>query len=118
MISHKFRESFGKLNTDFQKKVVVSLLLRLANGWRPKRAKIDFLCSTKSSMFLKKFKVQALYVVCSVDVLKEVWYFQVLKVWDILPLEEIPSLVEHLDAIFALYTDEYISRCNVKCLEG
>ncbi|XP_060669178.1 uncharacterized protein LOC112493111 [Ziziphus jujuba] len=45
-------------------------------------------------------------------------YIQALKVWDILPLVEIPELVKSLDITFCTYTDEYINRCKEKYLEG
>ncbi|XP_076911049.1 uncharacterized protein LOC143568899 [Bidens hawaiensis] len=76
------------------------------------------MCCEKSSQILKKFKVEGLYVICSIDIIKEVKYIQVLKVWDILPLEEIPKLTKRLESIFSAYTDDYINRCTAKCLEG
>ena len=79
---------------------------------------MDLPCKN-SSMILKKFKVGYLYIVCSNDVVKEGSYCtQVLKVWDIVPWEDIPKLVEHLDSIFQTYTRDYLSRCEKKCLEG
>lgn len=98
--------------------MIITLLLKLSNGWRPKRRNIDLPCE-QSSMILKKFEVGYLYIVCSNDLMKDCCLLtQVLRVWDILPLEDIPKLVEQLDCIFAMYTDEYIRRCKKKCLEG
>lgn len=71
-----------------------------------------------SSNILKQFRVEGLYVICSIDIEKEKRYSQVLKVWDILPLEEIPGLVKRLNGIFQGYTDDFISHCNEKFLEG
>ncbi|WRX14405.1 hypothetical protein QQP08_006892 [Theobroma cacao] len=45
-------------------------------------------------------------------------YTQVLKAWDLLPLEDIGRLVKRLDGLFKMYTDDFISRCNEKYLEG
>ncbi|RVW47891.1 Helicase SEN1 [Vitis vinifera] len=60
-----------------------------------------------------------LYIVCSNDLEKECGYYtQVLKVWDILALEDIPKLVKHLDRLFEMYTDDYLTRCKKKCWEG
>ncbi|KAJ0719210.1 putative TPR and ankyrin repeat-containing protein [Helianthus annuus] len=117
LFSDDFRKSFGKLTFARLKKVVINLLLKLSGGWRPKNTSVD-VCCEKSSQILKKFKVEGLYVVCSVDIIKEVKYIQVLKVWDILPLEEIPKLTKRLEGIFSAYTDDYISRCTAKSLEG
>ncbi|KAH1236524.1 TPR and ankyrin repeat-containing protein 1 [Glycine max] len=35
-----------------------------------------------------------------------------------MPPEDVPKLVKRLDNIFGSYTDEFISRCSEKCLEG
>jgi senataxin len=67
---------------------------------------------------LKQFKVEGLFIVCSKDIVKESRYTQVLKIWDISPLEDIPKLVKSLDNIFASYTDDFIKRCSEQCLEG
>lgn len=50
--------------------------------------------------------------------MKESWYIQVLKVWDILPLKDIPKLAIRLDALFGKYTNDYLNRCKAKCLDG
>lgn len=78
---------------------------------------MDFICGS-SSQILKQFKVEGLYVICSIDIVKEICYTQVLKVWDLLPLEDIPILAKRLEGIFETYTDDFISHCNEKCLEG
>ncbi|XP_027077644.2 uncharacterized protein [Coffea arabica] len=114
--SDSFRKSFGKLKSTYMKKSVINLLLKLAGGWRPKK-KVDSV-GESSSQIVKQFKVEGLFVVCSVDITKESNYIQVLKVWDILSLEEISKLLQRLDGIFNMYTDDFISRCKEKCLEG
>ncbi|KAL2542930.1 Uncharacterized protein Adt_03908 [Abeliophyllum distichum] len=50
--------------------------------------------------------------------MKEFHYEQVLKVWDILPLEEIQKLIVRLDTIFNSYSEDFINCCKVKCLDG
>ena len=50
--------------------------------------------------------------------MKESWYIQVLKVWDILPLEDIPKLAIRLDALFGKYANDYLNRCKTKCFDG
>ncbi|KAA8532336.1 hypothetical protein F0562_032409 [Nyssa sinensis] len=116
LFSDIFRRSFVKLKSSEMRNLVLLLLLKLCNGWRPKRSK-DIICES-SLHILKKFKVQGLYIICSVDIVKELWCIQVLKVWDILPLEDIPKLVRRLDGIFGMYTDDYLNHCKVKCFEG
>ncbi|KAK9115671.1 hypothetical protein Sjap_014618 [Stephania japonica] len=113
--SDNFRKSFGDLNSRTQKSVV-NLLLKLASGWRPKKNVSS--TSGSSSQLVKKFKVEGLYVICTVDIVKQPTYVQVLKIWDVLSLEDIPKLIRRLDGIFAMYSDDFVNRCNVKRMEG
>nr|KAJ0190303.1 hypothetical protein LSAT_V11C800402640 [Lactuca sativa] len=117
LFSDGFRRSFAKLKHARLKKVVLNLLLKLSGGWRPKNRSVD-LCCERSSQIMKQFKVEGLYVICTVDIIKEVKYIQVLKIWDLLPFDEISKLTKRLENIFAAYTDEYISHCTAKSLEG
>ncbi|GJR49993.1 UvrD-like helicase, ATP-binding domain, P-loop containing nucleoside triphosphate hydrolase [Tanacetum coccineum] len=117
LFSDDFRRSFGKLTGSRLKKQVLNLLLKLSSGWRPKNRSIDSCCKN-SSQILKHFKVEGLYVVCTIDIIKEAKYVQVLKVWDVLALDKIPNLTKRLESIFSAYTDAYIRRCTEKCLEG
>ncbi|KAJ1399973.1 UvrD-like helicase, ATP-binding domain [Sesbania bispinosa] len=117
LFSDNFLKSFKKLRSERTKKSVISLLLKISSGWRPKRIKVDLLCGNSSKM-LKQFKVEGLFVVCSKDIIKESRYTQVLKIWDILPPEDIPKIVKRLDSIFGSYTDGFISRCSEQCFEG
>ncbi|KAJ1430520.1 UvrD-like helicase, ATP-binding domain [Sesbania bispinosa] len=57
-------------------------------------------------------------IILSTDIIKESRYTQVLKIWDILPPEDIPKIVKRLDSIFGSYTDDFISRCSEQCFEG
>ncbi|RVX11629.1 Helicase SEN1 [Vitis vinifera] len=118
IFSENFRKAFYNLKSSHTQNTVIALLLKLSTGWRPKRRNIDLPCES-SSMILKKFKVGYLYIVCSNDLEKECGYYtQVLKVWDILALEDIPKLVKHLDNLFEMYTDDYLTRCKKKSWEG
>ncbi|KAK6252192.1 hypothetical protein QUC31_013912 [Theobroma cacao] len=117
LFSDYFRMSFGKLKSLQTKKSVLNLLLKLSSGWRPKKRNVDLICES-SSMVLKQFKVEGLYIVCSIDVVKRQRYTQVLKAWDVLPLEDVGRLVKHLDGIFKMHTDDIISHCNEKYLKG
>ncbi|XWS64003.1 hypothetical protein CRYUN_Cryun06bG0149500 [Craigia yunnanensis] len=117
LFSDNFRKSFGKLKSVQAQRSVLNLLLKLSCGWRPRKGNVDLICES-SSMVLKQFKVGSLYIVCSIDVVKEQRYTQVLKAWDLLPLEDIERLVKRLDGIFKMCTDDFISHCNEKYLEG
>ncbi|KAL0005033.1 hypothetical protein SO802_012594 [Lithocarpus litseifolius] len=117
LFSDYFRKSFKKLRSIEKKKLVINLLLRLSCGWRPKNKKCNLIHDNTSGM-LKQFKVRDLYIICSIDIMKETWYIQVLKVWDILPLEDIPKLAIRLDALFGKYTNDYLNRCKAKYFDG
>jgi len=117
LFSDNFLKSFKNLPTKRTKEWVISLLLKLSSGWRPKRKKVDLLCGSSSQM-LKQYKVEGLFVVCSKDIVKEMTFTQVLRIWDILPPEDIPKVLKHLDSIFESYTDDFISRCSEQRFEG
>ncbi|XP_058220397.1 uncharacterized protein LOC131330732 isoform X2 [Rhododendron vialii] len=115
--SDNFRKSFQKLKSTRIKKSVIQLLLKLSCGWRPKKKNVNSNCES-SSQILKQFKVEGLYIVCSIDIIKDSMYIQVLKVWDILPLDEISKLAKRLDGMFAMYSDDFINFCNQKLCDG
>ncbi|XP_052204547.1 uncharacterized protein LOC127809633 [Diospyros lotus] len=117
IFSDNFNMSFKKLSSLRIKKSVIYLLLKLSSGWRPKKRHMGQPCESSSQIW-ERFKVEGLYVVWSIDIKKESTYFQVLKVWDILPLQELPKLIKRLEGMFALYTEDFISHCKQKCLEG
>ncbi|PWA64845.1 uvrD-like Helicase, ATP-binding domain, P-loop containing nucleoside triphosphate hydrolase [Artemisia annua] len=99
LFSDDFRRSFGKLTCDRLKKLVLNLLVRLSTGWRPDNISLG-LCRENSSK--QQFNVEGLYIICILDIIKEIQYVQVMKVWDILPYEEIPKLTKPLENIFSL----------------
>ncbi|KAH9658796.1 UvrD-like helicase ATP-binding domain-containing protein [Citrus sinensis] len=115
--SENFLKSFRKLTSDPTKKSVIHLLLKLSNGWRPKKRNVDSVCGS-SLHIIKQFKVEGFYIICTIDIVKESQYFQVLKVWDILPLEDVPKVVARLDNIYVKYTAEFINHCKEKSIEG
>ncbi|XP_073025717.1 uncharacterized protein [Primulina eburnea] len=115
--SDNFRKSFAKLKSSRIKELVVRKLLKLANGWRPKNIEVDLRCKS-SSCVVKQFKVEGYYILCSIGIMKDSIWTQFLRVWDILPPEEIPKLLKPLDIIFAMQTDDFIYRCKEKRIEG
>ncbi|PWA59878.1 uvrD-like Helicase, ATP-binding domain, P-loop containing nucleoside triphosphate hydrolase [Artemisia annua] len=107
LFSDAFRRSFGMLTCDRLKKLVLNILLRLSFGWRPKRSL--GLCQENSSKGLKQFNVEGLYIVCTLDIIKDIQYEQVLK---------IPKLTKRLENILYAYTEEYINLCTENRFEG
>ncbi|XP_051116745.1 uncharacterized protein LOC127241645 [Andrographis paniculata] len=116
IFSDNFRKSFQKLKPSYVKRLAVSLLIKLASGWRPK-INVDWTCEN-SLHIVKRFKVERYNILCTIDLTKESNYKQVLKVWDICPEAEDRKALERLDAIFAMFTDDFISHCNEKLVEG
>ncbi|XP_039171753.1 uncharacterized protein LOC104449996 [Eucalyptus grandis] len=112
-----FVKSFRKLTSPGTKMSIMILISKLAGGWRPKKSNGGLLPKSSSPM-VKQFEVEGLYMLCTVDILKGLRYIQILKIWDVLPLSDATRLVEHLDSEFKAYADNFISRCNEKCLEG
>lgn len=78
---------------------------------------MDLMCE-RSLQIVKQFKVEGYYIVCTIDIMKELNYMQVLKVWDILPSEMDQKLLRRLDSTFAMHTNDFINRCKEKCIEG
>ncbi|KAK6921421.1 DNA2/NAM7 helicase, helicase domain, partial [Dillenia turbinata] len=117
LFSQRFWRSFGKLHSIQMKKLVIMFILRLSCGWRPPKTRKESVCKSSLKM-LKQYKIENLYLVCTIDIEKDLKYTQLLKIWDILYGENVPVLVKCLDSIFKLYTDEFLEQCNVKYLEG
>ncbi|GKD70189.1 UvrD-like helicase, ATP-binding domain, P-loop containing nucleoside triphosphate hydrolase, partial [Tanacetum coccineum] len=70
LFSDDFRRPFRNLMGSRLKKLVLNLLLKLSSGSRPKNKSVDLCCET-SSQILKQFKVEGLYVICTIDIIKE-----------------------------------------------
>ncbi|XP_026393453.1 uncharacterized protein LOC113288585 [Papaver somniferum] len=115
LFSDNFRKSFARLKSIQTQKSVINLLLKLSNGWSPK--KVDSICGN-SLQLVKQFRVGQLYVISAVDIMKYSSYVQVLKIWDILPVEEMAKLVKRLDSIFSMYTDDFVNRCRERNADG
>uniref|UniRef100_A0A803NBG7 UvrD-like helicase ATP-binding domain-containing protein n=1 Tax=Chenopodium quinoa TaxID=63459 RepID=A0A803NBG7_CHEQI len=117
LFASNFIKSFSKLQSSQTKMHVFNLIGKLSNGWRPRKIKVDPPCES-SVRIVKQFKVQGLYVICSNDIVKESEYFQVMRVWDILPLEAVAELVKRIDKHYGLFTEEFVRCCKKKCIEG
>ncbi|KAL5057860.1 hypothetical protein RYX36_029464, partial [Vicia faba] len=114
LFSDNFLKSFENLPSKRKKKSTLNLLLNISSGWRLKRIKVDLVCGNSSQM-LKQYKFEGLFVVSSKDIVKESNFTQVLRIWDILPPEDVPKVVKRLDSIFGSYTDDFISCCSEQC---
>lgn len=102
-------------------KDVVLLLKDLANGNRqPQKKKKLFVHGGTSSQLLEQYKVDgSLILVWTVDIMKEKsYYIQILKIWGILSLSQMPNLVRLLDILFDRYPAAKMDRCKHKCFDG
>ncbi|CAL5330065.1 unnamed protein product [Camellia sinensis] len=103
-------------------KEVFSLLIKLSSGWREHDHQMDNVLDMNGtcSQLLDVYNVNGfLNLIWSVDIVREYSkYTQVLKVWDVLPLTEIPKLAKRVDTIFVDYEVEKINRCKCKKFEG
>ncbi|GJS35388.1 DNA helicase, UvrD/REP type, P-loop containing nucleoside triphosphate hydrolase [Tanacetum coccineum] len=118
LFSSMFTSSFTKIESWETKKLVLLMLLKLSSGWRPKRSYTAAAVSESPYRdLMKEFKVKGLHIICTIDILKETNYTQVLKVWDILPFHKIEGLVKRLEEIIGMYTLEYIDHCTTRCVQ-
>ncbi|XP_031107885.1 uncharacterized protein LOC116012480 [Ipomoea triloba] len=117
LLSDNFRKSFKNLVSSRLRMAVLNHLCKLASGWRPKRKCVDLVCES-SFQVVKQFKIEGYYIICTIDIQKDLNYKQVLRAWDLLPLDEVGKLVRRLDSIFAMYNDDFIDLCKLKCFDG
>ncbi|KAF5198891.1 UvrD-like Helicase, ATP-binding domain, P-loop containing nucleoside triphosphate hydrolase, partial [Thalictrum thalictroides] len=117
IFSDDFKQSFVALKSLFIKQIVLGFLLRLANGWRPKHRCVY---SLKPSMhkFVKLYRVNGIYLICTIDIDNDAEFTQVLRIWDVVPLVEIPKLVAKLEEMTSVCSDYYMERCMKEKHEG
>ncbi|CAK7338867.1 unnamed protein product [Dovyalis caffra] len=115
-----FRKSIMKVGNKARQEVI-SLLAKLSSGWRPSPKGRNFIFRRgTSSELLEQYRVHGqLNLIWTVDIITENSnHTQILKVWDILPLPDLPKLARRLDAVFRNYTADKMNRCKHKCIEG
>ncbi|KAH9622148.1 hypothetical protein KSS87_022821 [Heliosperma pusillum] len=117
LFSDNFVKSFSKLPSTRAKKSVMNVLVKLSNGWRPKKIRVDPVCDS-AIQIVKQYKVEGRYIISTIDIIKEVRYIQVMKIWDIIPLEDVSALVKRLDNVYGAFTNDFLSRCKERSLEG
>ncbi|XP_052304624.1 uncharacterized protein LOC18106539 isoform X1 [Populus trichocarpa] len=118
--SNDFRKSILKVRNEARQEVF-SLLSKLSSGWRESpEERIIVVRHGTSSLLLEHYRVNdQLHLIWTVDIIKENSnHTQILKVWDVLPLPDLPKLARHLDDVFGNYTVDKMNRCKHKCIEG
>lgn len=118
--SDDFRKSILKVRNEARQEVI-SLLAKLSSGWRqyPEERNIVVRHGT-SPVQLEQYRVNdQLHLIWTVDIIKENSnHTQILKVWDVLPLPDLPKLARRLDDVFGNYTVDKMNRCKHRCIEG
>ena len=118
--SNNFRKSIMKVKIKARQEVI-TLLVKLSSGWRqsPEERNIIVPHGTSSEL-LENYRVNdQLSLIWTVDIVKENKIdTQILKVWDVLPLPDLPKLAWRLDAVLGNYTVNKMNRCKQKCIEG
>lgn len=118
-----FLKSMSKIRSDNIRFEALSVLIRLANGWRmPQEDKIISVMHVDVTLSLlsKKADVHGiLHLIWIVDTIKEGGkWVQVIKVFDVLPESKIRELKQNLKILFQNYTIELRNHCNYRCIEG
>lgn len=113
-----FLERMERIGSLYIRKQVVSLLVKLSDGWRQHRKSNgnNFNDTPGIHDILETYNLDGcLYLVWSVDIVYEnSLCAQVLKVWDILPLSQIQQCAKSLEQVFGNYTLDMIKRCQTK----
>ncbi|KAH9289075.1 hypothetical protein KI387_033192 [Taxus chinensis] len=112
MFSNEFKESFTKLKGLHVRQQIINTILKLANGWRQTKKH----AGSAEESHINEYTTSGLCLVWTTDVERGDEVFQVLKIWDVLILAQVPSLRQRLENVFATYTPEYIQRCKAKFL--
>jgi hypothetical protein len=116
-----FHKSIARISNAEIHKKVMSLLAKLLSGWRQPHEERNLIVHYgTSSQLLEIYKVdEQLNLVWTVDILMEnSYHIQVMKVWDVVPLFDIPRLAKQLDILFRSYTVDKMHRCKDRCVEG
>ncbi|PQM32677.1 putative helicase senataxin [Prunus yedoensis var. nudiflora] len=117
----EFRNSIAEIQDTEIRQYVISLIKKLSNGWRQSQNdKVIIGHGGTSAELLETYEVNELqYLIWSVEIHKQNSDFvQVMKIWDIVPLSDIPKLTERLDIIFGNYTVDKMNHCKHRCFEG
>lgn len=116
----KFHESIARVNEVEIKKEVVSLLVKLSNGFHEYQKDGSGYLEGASSLLLKCSVVTGhLRLVWTIDILRDNEIdTQVIRVLDVLPRSQIVEVAVEFDILFGNYTVIQMSRCLAKQIEG
>ena len=112
LFSDEFKESFTKIEVLQVRQRIINTILNIANGWRQTRKD----SADADEGLVNEYPISGLYLVWSTDVQRGREIVQVLKIWNVLQLENLPRFRKRLENIFLTYTPMYIERCKAKRL--
>ncbi|KAG6656854.1 hypothetical protein CIPAW_04G050200 [Carya illinoinensis] len=118
-----FGRSMARIRNAEICKEVLSMLTKLASGWRPPQVeRAPIALRGRSSQLLEMYKIKGrlrLYLLWTVDIIKEDSnYIQVMKVFDVVPLSDVLELAKQFDILFRSYTENKMQRCKYRCVLG
>ncbi|KAF5480087.1 hypothetical protein F2P56_000857 [Juglans regia] len=117
-----FGRSIARISDAEIRQEVLSMLAKLASGWRQPQEDRDLIVLDGiSSQLLEIYNVKddENYLAWTVDILKEEGnYIQVMKVWDVVPLSDVIKLAKHLDILFGSYTVDKMQKCKHRSVDG
>lgn len=119
LFSEDFSKSLARIKDAMIREEVISLLVKLSSGWRMSgKHNIFYIKGGNSSGLLEIYSVNRLKLIWTVDILLEnSTYYQVLKIWDIIPGYQIPKLAKDIEILFGFYTVNMMNRCRCKRVE-
>ncbi|KAL0014886.1 hypothetical protein SO802_001955 [Lithocarpus litseifolius] len=115
IFSNDFKESTQRVRNSEICKEVLYVLQKLSSGWRqPQEERDPIVHDGPSSQLLEMSKVsEQLNLVWNIDSLKEDSNcIQILKVWDVVPLSDIPKIAKRVDILFGRYRVDEMNRCK------
>ncbi|XVF83267.1 hypothetical protein PTKIN_Ptkin16aG0472600 [Pterospermum kingtungense] len=118
--SNDLWKSMARIKKTESHKQLTNLLEKLSSGWRQTAKQNNSIAAYGSLGLLEVYPVDGfLNLLWSIDIIKEKSNFiQVLKVWDILPLMDIPKVTKKIKTLFGGYTVDKLSRCKSRSLQG
>lgn len=119
--SAEFQDSMKKLQQTGIHEEVISLVVKLSNGWRKTSNDCSFgNMDGAFSQLMQLYQVKGhLNLIWTTDILQEhSTETQVIMIWDVLPQTKIPKLSKKLDLVIGNYTLNRINRCLHKRVEG
>ncbi|CAD6264208.1 unnamed protein product [Miscanthus lutarioriparius] len=115
ILSDNFRKSSMKLKSLHLRREVLQKLVKLGGGWRTTVKNYDI---TDAFQLAKVYRIRDLYLVWSNDLEKNERYFQIIRIWDLLSHQHVARILQRLENIFSMYTDDYLDHCRQVQTEG